>query len=783
MQPLRATDPPWVGRHRVLHRLGAGGMGVVYLARSPGGALLAVKVIRAGYADDSGFRARFRREVEVAGRVRSPWVVPLVDADPDAALPWLAAAFVPGPTLADVVEECGPLPPAPARRLGARLAEALDAVHEAGLVHRDVKPGNVLIAHDGPRLIDFGIAREAEDTALTATGMVVGSPGFLSPEQARGSGGQIGPPSDVFSLGCLLAYAVTGVRPFGEGSPAGMLARTVYDEPDLDGVPTGLTSLLRACLEKDPGSRPTAAEVRRTLTAPDPRQGEAWPPAPQPQKDDARPSPPESLTDDARPSPPQPLTGDAWLPEPVMRLIAHRSAAVLALPAVEATEASAGLGRAAGGPTPESTTPAPTGTAAPPAGITAPSARYTRRRFLVLGSAAGVVSAGGTAAWWTAHRGQGTPSSGTAAKTPRLTIAVQADLTGPHQAAGIAQRDGVLLAVDAFNSRAGRPFLLDLRIHDDAGQTKRAVAIAEQLAADDRIRAVIGPTTDACATAVHRTYQEAQVPTLWVSVGESTTELPASSVTTREAVPTNPSDAALAAPLVACINRLPGARRAMLIDDRTEGTFGSVVCSYAAEGLRSAGSVAPVAGTLAADGDFSALATRITDSHVDAVVFTGGPERTARLARALRTAGYSGARLATQRALAPAFLRGADRLATEGWLFATVFVDPAAVSAAKPFVTAYRKRFRSASPPWYAAEAYDAALFAITAMAALGPSGAARAAVLNQLRDTEYRGITKTLRYSTTTTYVRDEDALYLFRSTNGRFRFLGHYRSARSPG
>ncbi|MEU3838614.1 ABC transporter substrate-binding protein [Streptomyces sp. NPDC028635] len=779
MQPLRATDPPWVGRHRVLHRLGAGGMGVVYLARSPGGALVAVKVVRAGYADDPGFRARFRREVEMAGRVRSPWVVPLVDADPDAALPWLVTAFVPGPALADVVEECGPLPPAPARRLGARLAEALDAVHAAGLVHRDVKPGNVLIAHDGPRLIDFGIAREAEDTALTATGMVVGSPGFLSPEQARGSGGQIGPPSDVFSLGCLLAYAVTGVRPFGEGSPAGMLARTVYDAPDLDGVPAGLTPLLRACLEKEPQSRPTAAEVCRTLTAADPRQGEAWPSAPHPPTDGTRPSPPEPAPGDARPS-----AGGAWLPEPVMRLIAHRSAAVLALPAVEATQVSAGPGVAAGRPASEGTVSASAGTASPPAGITVPPARYTRRRLLALGSAAGVVSAGGTAAWWAAHRGRGAASPGTAAKPPRLAIAVQADLTGPRRAAGIAQRDGVLLAVDAFNSRAGQPFLLDLRIHDDAGEAERAVAIAQQVAADDRIRAVIGPTTDACATAVHRTYQDAQVPTLWVSVGESTTELPASSVTTREAVPTNPSDASLAAPLVACVNRLPGARRAMLIDDRTEGTFGSVVCAYAAEGLRSAGTVAPVAGTLAADGDFSALAARVTGSHVDAVVFTGGPERTARLAGALRTAGYSGARLATQRALDGAFLRGADRLATEGWLFATVFTDPVAVSSAKPFVTAYRTRFRSASPPWYAAEAYDAALFAATAMAAVGPGGAARAAVLNRLRDTEYRGITKTLRYSAaTTTYVRDEDALYLFRSTNGRFRFLGPYRSAPPPG
>ena len=181
MEPLRGADPARIGGYRVLRRLGAGGMGVVYLARSPGGALAAVKVIRAAHADDAGFRARFRREVETAGRVVNPCVVPLLDADPDAESPWLATAFVPGPSLDEAVEECGPLPYGCVRVLGARLADALDAVHGAGLVHRDVKPGNVLLAVDGPRMIDFGLARMPEDTALTASGMVVGSPGFLSP--------------------------------------------------------------------------------------------------------------------------------------------------------------------------------------------------------------------------------------------------------------------------------------------------------------------------------------------------------------------------------------------------------------------------------------------------------------------------------------------------------------------------------------------------------------------------------------------------------------------------
>lgn len=264
MKPLTSQDPRTVGEFRTLVRLGAGGMGVVYLARSAGGALAAVKVIRAEHAADPGFRARFRREAEAAGRVTGPWVVPVTGTDPEAREPWLATAFVPGPSLGEAVEARGPLPVATVGALGARLAEALAAVHDAGLVHRDVKPGNVLLALDGPRLIDFGIARHEGATALTATGAVIGTPGFLAPEQA--SAGPLGPACDVFSLGCVLVYAATGRRPFGAGTPAGLLFRTVHEEPDLSAVPAGLLPLLADCLAKDPADRPTPWEVADRLT-------------------------------------------------------------------------------------------------------------------------------------------------------------------------------------------------------------------------------------------------------------------------------------------------------------------------------------------------------------------------------------------------------------------------------------------------------------------------------------------------------------------------------------
>ncbi|GAB7106090.1 hypothetical protein JCM4814A_44040 [Streptomyces phaeofaciens JCM 4814] len=728
MEPLRGADPAGIGGYRLLRRLGAGGMGVVYLARSGGGALTAVKVIRAAHADDPAFRARFRREVETAGRVASPWVVPLLDADPEAESPWLATAFVPGPDLSEAVRECGPLPLASVRFLGARLAEALDAVHAAGLVHRDVKPGNVLLAVDGPRMIDFGIARTPEDTALTASGMVVGSPGFLSPEQAQGRGREIGPASDVFSLGCLLAYAVTGERPFGAGSAPGVLVRTVHEDPDLDGVPAPLLPLLRDCLAKEPGARPGVREVRQAL---DGGAGGA---------------------------------GEGWLPEAVTRLIARRSTAVLALPAVEATAVS-GAGSGAG-----------SGADTVPGGDGARG--VTRRRVVVLGSAAGVLAAGGTAAWWTAGRPHRTSAQGGTGPLPRLTLAVHADLSGDARGTGRAQERGVRLAVDHFNSRAGRAFDLALQVHDDAGGTAGAQRIARRLAADARVRAVIGPTTDACAKAAVPLYQKARLPLVSVSVGlvGLSSAGPSVSPSARVYAATRPDDLTLAAPVVAYLVHAVRARRTVLIDDAAEGDTGRQSLGLVDDAVRSPERTT-IRRTLAAEdgsaADFRALAESVTAARADAVVFTGGYARTAKLARALLTAGFSGARLATSHALDPRFLTAAGE-AAEGWVFAAAFLDPTRVPAARSFVTAYRERF-GAAPPWYAAEAYDAALFVARAMTALGASRAERGAVVSRLRETDHRGITKRLRYDATS--YQYTNAMYLFRAADGGFRWLGEYR------
>ncbi|OUC88993.1 serine/threonine-protein kinase, partial [Streptomyces swartbergensis] len=264
MRPLEVDEPTVVGPYRLLGRLGSGGMGRVYLGRSAGGRTVAVKIVHPHFALDEEFRARFRREVDAARRVGGAWTAPVLDADPDARVPWVATAYAAGPSLSAAVAEGGALPAHTVRVLGAGLAEALAAVHELGLVHRDVKPSNVLLTLDGPLLIDFGIARATDGTAsLTSTGVSIGSPGYMSPEQILGKG--VTGAADVFSLGAVLAYAATGEPPFPGDSSASLLYKVVHEEPELGGLDGQLRELTAACLTKDPGTRPAPAEVARRL--------------------------------------------------------------------------------------------------------------------------------------------------------------------------------------------------------------------------------------------------------------------------------------------------------------------------------------------------------------------------------------------------------------------------------------------------------------------------------------------------------------------------------------
>ncbi|MEV5677602.1 serine/threonine-protein kinase [Streptomyces sp. NPDC052069] len=258
-QPLAGDDPVTIAGYRLAARLGAGGMGKVYLSYTPGGRPVAIKVIRPEFGEDPEFRRRFAQEVRSAQRVQGLFTAPVIDADTDGAQPWLATAYVPGPSLADAVVAHGALPVEAVLLLIAGMAEALHVIHGAGIVHRDLKPSNVLLAADGPRVIDFGIAYAADATSLTGSGVTIGTPSFMAPEQAAGQ--RVTAATDVFALGQVAAYAATGRPAFGEGTSHGVLYRIVHEEPDLGGVPERLTELVTRCLAKDPAARPSVAEV------------------------------------------------------------------------------------------------------------------------------------------------------------------------------------------------------------------------------------------------------------------------------------------------------------------------------------------------------------------------------------------------------------------------------------------------------------------------------------------------------------------------------------------
>ncbi|NBE53401.1 serine/threonine-protein kinase [Streptomyces boluensis] len=265
IKPLTAADPDRIGPYLLLGRLGAGGMGRVYLARSESGRTAAVKVVHEEHVADSQFRARFRREIGAARKVDKRYTAPVLDADPDAALPWVATGYVPGLSLEQVVRGHGPLPAEAVHALADGLLRALRDIHGAGIVHRDLKPSNVMLTVDGPRVIDFGIARAVQTSAesmLTSTGMVIGSPGFMAPEQVLGE--STGPKCDVFALGCLLGYAATGQLPFGHGASNqhAVMYRIVEGEPELDGLRDDkLRALALRCLAKGVDERPDVDEL------------------------------------------------------------------------------------------------------------------------------------------------------------------------------------------------------------------------------------------------------------------------------------------------------------------------------------------------------------------------------------------------------------------------------------------------------------------------------------------------------------------------------------------
>ncbi|MEU5868861.1 serine/threonine-protein kinase [Nonomuraea sp. NPDC047529] len=346
--PLSPDDPASVAGYPLRARLGEGGMGKVYLSVSPGGRLLALKIVKSEYAADPEFRRRFRQEVQAAQRVQGAFTAPVVDADPDAAVPWLATAYICGPSLHQAVAEHGPLPLPTVWRLIAGVAEALAGIHAAGLVHRDLKPSNVLLAEDRPKVIDFGIARAVDATCLTHTGMRVGTPAFMTPEQVRGR--PVTSATDVFALGQLAVFAATGRPAFGEGPADVLFYRITNEDPDLGGCPPALHGPLARCLSRDPADRPAPAEIAALAGARGGGAAGPWLP------------PAVASTLHAYAPPPGPVAPVRVSPTRPVR--ARRTRAALALwtgaAAVAVTTSALVLSRLAGPvPTPVTTTPPP----------------------------------------------------------------------------------------------------------------------------------------------------------------------------------------------------------------------------------------------------------------------------------------------------------------------------------------------------------------------------------------------------------------------------------------
>jgi outer membrane protein assembly factor BamB len=298
MTPLSTGDPESIGGYTLLGRLGAGGMGVVYLGVSTSGRQVAVKLVHRSYAQEEEFRTRFRQEIAAARRVSGAFTAPVVDADPDADRPWMATLYVPGANLAEVVEKDGPLSQRELRALGLGLTEALRDIHRVGLVHRDLKPGNVLVTDDGPRVIDFGISRASDNQSLTMTGRIIGTPPFMSPEQLA-SPREVTPASDVFSLGSLLVFAAVGTGPFDADTPYMTGYQVMYQPPDLDGVPKALVGIVERCLDKDPAARPELADMHRILQALPESDATALPRTRESARARPRPTPPGTATTSA----------------------------------------------------------------------------------------------------------------------------------------------------------------------------------------------------------------------------------------------------------------------------------------------------------------------------------------------------------------------------------------------------------------------------------------------------------------------------------------------------
>jgi ABC-type branched-subunit amino acid transport system substrate-binding protein/serine/threonine protein kinase len=752
-EALAAGDPRQVGRYRVLARLGAGGMGRVFLARSPGGRPVAVKVVRPELAEDPQFRQRFTREVAAARQVNSFFTAGVVDADPEGSPPWLATAYVAGMSLIEAINEHGPWPEASVRALGAGLAEALEAIHAAGLVHRDLKPSNVLLAADGPRVIDFGISVAAGRTPLTQTGAVMGTPGFISPEQL--TDGDVGPASDVFALGGVLAFAASGRGPFGEGTAHEVNFRAAYEPPGgLDDLPPGLRGLVGRCLEKDQTRRPGVAALLEELAADT-----------------------DTDTDTDAGAGAVAMTRE-WLPEPVSRAVRERTETPLpATPPTPPTPPAAPPSSTAqpapgtfGPPLPAASAPAPTPTPA-----TEPGGRKPARRK-VLAIAGGTAALAGLALAWGLTRPDGGEGGGGGSdggtgngggtgqpRTPRtVRIAVHADHSGDNSVLGEEIIAGARLAVDEANASGDHPRLrFEVLQADDGGLAEAATATAQRVIDDADVLAVVGPTAFDTVMEAGPRYSAAGLAFLIHCVTES--ELGDQGFDTF--LSTVPNDRQSGTAIGEWLARHPSAYGVTVIDNETP--YGAEVANAIQDVLVDDGThYLESRESASSDDSIDAVVQDIIDSGADTVAFLGDAGQASQLAVALDSAGFTGPRITGDRAMFDQFINEAGA-AAEGWYLASFFIDPASTDTTSSFSDRFSQAYGYA-PSGYGVRAYDATATIIEAIAGLDPEAADRDAVFQALTGTSYQGITGEIRFGDDGEHVGTGP--YLYEVTDGYF-------------
>ncbi|KUJ65223.1 hypothetical protein ACZ90_49560 [Streptomyces albus subsp. albus] len=794
---LTSEDPERVGPYRIVARLGAGGMGRVYLGRSRGGRPVAVKVVRPELAEDEHFRRRFAREVAAARQVNGVFTAGVVDADPDGAPPWLATAYVQGVSLEAAVGEHGALPETPVLALGAGLAEALEAIHAAGVVHRDLKPSNVLLAADGPRVIDFGISAVHEATAVTKTGSVVGTPGFMSPEQLTGR--PVRAASDVFSLGAVLVFAATGTGPFGTGPTHGVLFRTVYEEPDLTALPAGLADVARWCLAKDPAGRPSVAEladefarrigdgrevaeilsgggwlpraVEHTLTrAPVPpapsatpadAAGDRTPPAPTPERPaqhEAAPAVPEADTATAPPPPPttEPTPPTATPPDPVPPLPAT--------PPPSPGGAAASFGPA---PAPFETPPPTAPVVAGPTGHQPPHPRpVTRRAVLSLAALATVGTVSAAVVWgWpdgeSSDRGggssgakrPGTKAPGPTGRTTTVALGVSVPLTGDLASFGLGIKNSVDLAVRTANKDKEVPGVTFKVVPvDDKGQPETGRQGASTLVGDSQVLGVVGPLNSSVAQSTQPVFDDAHLAQVSPA---ATNPLLTQGDQWSQGAKRRPY-ASFFRTVSTDAHQGPYAARYLARDlDKSKAFVVSTTASYGtslADGFSArfralGGKVVGEERIAPDDRDFSALVDKVKDSRADVVYFGGEYPEAGPLSKQLKAAGVGAPLVGGDGIYSDQYISLAGAKA-DGDLCVTVGAPVGKLDSARTFIAEYQRAGYPDDHSPYGGYAYDSAWALIQAVKAVVTAHQgtlpddARAQVVQALQRVSFDGVT-----------------------------------------